>query len=141
MKKLTMMILMLTCCLGACRTSNKMPLTYTMTPEQVANADPLVLCLDQEKYVVPNVDEAIKQRNINCKSVLTVAYTRIVESQSNYQLCDGNYNSTDALARSVGDREIKKRGIDCSSVLIAKAQNDMNRPRYTTCNMYGCTTY
>lgn len=156
--------------LSACITTQDQPLTLNMTPEQLAEAEPLALCSDSKNYVLPEVDKVIKTRKINCKKVLTSAITNIAKNSNNVDVCNVWMNTNDPMERSIFQKEQKNRKLDCGSILAAKAQQDsleeirrandiaasqaiqqsiqnqqainaMNRPRQTTCFGYSCTTY
>lgn len=170
MKLTTALAVLAVLSLTACKTTQRQPLTFNMTAEQLEQATPLTLCTDNETYILPDVQTTIKNRKINCEATLTRAYTGIASGLSNSDLCQTWMSSRDNLASKVVRKEVKSRNIDCPSIVAAQAQvdsvaameasnrqarahaiqqsiqnqqaiNAANRPRYSSCNAYGCTTY
>lgn len=168
-KNFIFMSIVSTILMTGCQTTNR-PLTFNMTPEQLQKTSAISLCLDSSKYDLPNVEEEIKNRKLNCNKEIYNSSANIALNLPHAELCDGWINGTLKPAVKAFDKEIKKRKINCTEILTIKAQQDsvaameaanrqatwnainqsiqnqqainaMNRPRYTNCTSFGCTTY
>lgn len=150
--------------LSACVTSN-VPYVVSMnlTPEQIAEAPEELLCFDYEDFEIPEVNEAVKNRKINCNKVLKKSYKKIAEKQSSQGVCYDYIYSENPLQRDAAIYEAEKRKLDCPAIIsllveqqrleeleairiqqsinTMNIQNSINNPKRTICSGNVCHTY
>jgi hypothetical protein len=98
-----------------------------MTPDEIRQTSPISLCLDNERFVLPAVESEVQRRGLNCNKVIYDNYSDLSQGLSHVELCEGWINQKIKPAVRAFETEIKKRAIDCNSILLIQAQRDNTR--------------